>query len=702
MLARHGHAMAFDSDRRTFVVFGGCRLSPGSYVTYETPLGDTCELPEGASTWQQRSTVGPAPGPGYAMAYDGARRVCVLFGPPGADGTGQTWEWDGGMWLQVATTGPSARTGHTMIYDTRRQVTILFGGTAAPSQASDETWEWNGSLWRQLPIAGPEARSFHAMAYSPVQGSAVLFGGRSAQGAALDDTWVWDGSKWIPQAGSGPLPRFAHALGALGDVAVLAGGQSPWAGNGADLEDAWAWVWGVGWVELPGGRPPGRYGHNMASDDARILLFGGRNSLGEVERSDTWHWNTSEGWLPLAPGEPEVRYGAAMAYHAATGEIVLFGPSAETWIRRGLNWRRPAQSGPGGGQGYGITYDAGRQRTVLAGGGTDRTWDWNGTSWLARANLPHVMQHVPLVYDSIRQEVLLHNKGTWSWKGPFFGWTSRSTSGPGERTGHGMAFDECRGVVVLFGGINASGVRLSDTWEWDGSIWAEKTASGPPPCAYQTMVYDPARQLILLDGGETDSFLSTGLWSWDGTTWRCEGGTNGIMKAMCYDRQHGRLVAFGGTPVLWEVAPSHGLSEYGADVDCDGALDGDDNCPGVPNRLQADADSDGVGDSCDDCPATVFGLTVDASGCSAAVPGDHDRDGDVDLDDFEHFAACVTGPAVPYAPETRPLGCAASPEPGEPLSVDFDQDRDVDADDFAVLQRCYSARRRAARPDCAS
>ncbi|MCA9772813.1 MAG: thrombospondin type 3 repeat-containing protein [Myxococcales bacterium] len=39
------------------------------------------------------------------------------------------------------------------------------------------------------------------------------------------------------------------------------------------------------------------------------------------------------------------------------------------------------------------------------------------------------------------------------------------------------------------------------------------------------------------------------------------------------------------------------------DVDGDGLMNGEDNCPLAPNADQADADGDGAGDACDNCPA---------------------------------------------------------------------------------------------------
>lgn len=84
----------------------------------------------------------------------------------------------------------------------------------------------------------------------------------------------------------------------------------------------------------------------------------------------------------------------------------------------------------------------------------------------------------------------------------------------------------------------------------------------------------------------------------------------------------------------------------------------------------------------DDDPPTGFGkwyidnlriVEQDA----AAVPGDLDADGDVDLNDFQGFLGCVTG-----ANNGPPIGdCAA---------LDLDVDGDVDFADFALMQRAFT------------
>jgi len=123
------------------------------------------------------------------------------------------------------------------------------------------------------------------------------------------------------------------------------------------------------------------------------------------------------------------------------------------------------------------------------------------------------------------------------------------------------------------------------------------------------------------------------------------------------------------------------------DFDADGVLDGDDNCPTIPNTTQDDTDGDGVGDACDDCPDTPFGHPVGPDGCVPPIPGDFDGDVDVDQADFGHFQMCYTGTGKP---QTNP-NCQ---------DADLNGDDYADLDDFAIFQACMSGANNPGNPSC--
>jgi len=97
--------------------------------------------------------------------------------------------------------------------------------------------------------------------------------------------------------------------------------------------------------------------------------------------------------------------------------------------------------------------------------------------------------------------------------------------------------------------------------------------------------------------------------------------------------------------------------------------------------------ADGVGDACDACPGTVGGAVVDEQGCPIPVPGDFDRDGDVDQSDFGHLQACFSG-----------LGASELPPGCEDARLDVDGD--VDLNDFAIFQACMSGASLPGDPGC--
>ncbi len=124
-----------------------------------------------------------------------------------------------------------------------------------------------------------------------------------------------------------------------------------------------------------------------------------------------------------------------------------------------------------------------------------------------------------------------------------------------------------------------------------------------------------------------------------------------------------------------------------SDGDGDGVIDVCDGCPQAFDASQWDEDGDGVGDACDLCPGTPRGRHVTPFGC-ATVRADFDGDFDVDLEDFGHLQACLSGQGQSQAdPPCR--------------NARLDTDDDVDQQDVAVFRGCLSGANLTADPHCA-
>jgi Galactose oxidase, central domain len=176
------------------------------------------------------------------------------------------------------------------------------------------------------------------------------------------------------------------------------------------------------WTQrFPATSPPARFGAAMAQMGSNVVLFGGSGSNGLL--NDTWIWNgtnwthiTSFGAFGTGPS-PSPRRSAMMAYHEASGKVVLFGggigsavsPSdlSDTWIfqitaskllnRIFFEWIQvsPSSSPPAREAGM-LEYDPGSGRIVLAGGLNftvgllQDSWSFNvsSQSWTPLPNSP--------------------------------------------------------------------------------------------------------------------------------------------------------------------------------------------------------------------------------------------------------------------------------------------------------------------------
>jgi hypothetical protein len=118
-------------------------------------------------------------------------------------------------------------------------------------------------------------------------------------------------------------------------------------------------------------------------------------------------------------------------------------------------------------------------------------------------------------------------------------------------------YDSDNKTVVLFGGLYGDGTLSDDTWVWNGSTWTDYPGSqiqAPPARQLAAMAFDPVlHQLILFGGEDAAGQALPDTWAWNGASWyqqsdQAVSGTPGPREAaaMAYDGG-GNLILFGGT-----------------------------------------------------------------------------------------------------------------------------------------------------------
>jgi hypothetical protein len=287
------HAMAYDSGRQMVVSFGGQdgnNLPNDHNETWEWSCAD--------GTWILRNDLGNSPlaRHSHAMAYDSAHQVVVLFaGSLGGPDSNDTWEYDGTTWTEQSPAGdiPGVRIAHAMAYHATEGVTVLFGGHVSGTRLND-TWEWDSETETWTDVSPPEearppGREYPAMAYDSDCGVILIFGGQDGAGR-FDDTWAWDGSIWtdVTPAAGNPSPRYASGMtydSVRRKMIMFTGSPS----GGGGLDDTWEWEWDCStgsWTQIPTTiQPSARLHVGMVFDAScsKTVLFGGWTTL-----DDTW------------------------------------------------------------------------------------------------------------------------------------------------------------------------------------------------------------------------------------------------------------------------------------------------------------------------------------------------------------------------------------------------------------------------------
>jgi hypothetical protein len=222
-----------------------------------------------------------------------------------------------------------------------------------------------------------------------------------------------------------------------------------------------------------------------------IIRYGGLPLDSNACVPETWEWDLEQ-WRQVNADPPTACDHAFMAWDEGDLLALLVGGgdgdgnlSTETWAWDGTTWTRLADEGPAGRAHFGLVYDAAHQQTLLYGGYDgnqvfDDLWAWGGDAWELvelPGNSPGPRSHAGMAISP--QGLLLY--GGSSSVSTFSGltdetwfltdgrWQLVEGPGPSPRGSPALGYDETRQVFVLYGGFDASGAQLADTWEWDGA-----------------------------------------------------------------------------------------------------------------------------------------------------------------------------------------------------------------------------------------
>ena len=176
------------------------------------------------------------------------------------------------------------------------------------------------------------------------------------------------------------------------------------------------------------------------------------------------------------------------------------------------------------------------------------------------------------VYDSVSDRMVMFGgydldfnrlNDIWEYNAATKTWievTPATGAAPAPRSGHAMAFDPTRRVIIVFGGLNNSGTHLSDTWEWNTvtKVWSNVTPGTSPSIRQGArLVKDVANdRLILVGGTDSVSCFYHDTWAWNLTsrTWTLlSPGMSPANKfygrtfhGMAYNTATNRVTVFGG------------------------------------------------------------------------------------------------------------------------------------------------------------
>ena len=567
---REGLVLASDQTRPRVFGFGGRSQSYGGRE--DVFPSDTWEWSDGKWT---RHDEGPQPRGrlGHDMASLPMPSQLVLFGGYDAEGVclEDTWvRTENGWEARTPLQSPTPRLAHAMAFDPGSGRVLLFGGRECETNALlDDLWAWDGDNWQLLAPGGdvPAARYGHDLT-STDEGIAMLGGGTSAN-SGYPELWHYNEGTWslISEINTpGPPPFFGSASRLAGDDDIVY------------FTEQGIFVWtGAAWIRVVEHQNnvlvgldrmwPAGLGGIQAAHEVAAMPWAGEHLRWLGGRTLSW----SGSWKDLTPlhstlkaDVPTLTNGnqeLAAAYDPDNDEVILYlQPGAlatpgRTWIWEvgALRWREvtpewrdvaylDSRAGfASTRRGARMVWDGSKIR-LIAGEGSflddsevrgqnwtlDRTTGrWtsaSGGDFSARTLAAYVSAGEDVIAQGGRGADGILLSDTWRCALGVFPRVCNELSGdqsPSARYKHALGWAPSSDLALLFGGIDANGVKPADTWLLDEAGWRplQGRYCTPSPRTDHAMAYHPGSDTIVLYGGLEGALasprVSRELWVFD-------------------------------------------------------------------------------------------------------------------------------------------------------------------------------------------
>jgi hypothetical protein len=543
-------AIAYDPIHNQVVMFGGFE----SAVPGQGEYSDITWTFDGTSWTEHDPTAAGIPQPparGYEFMSTDPGHGVFMFGGQNGHLMNDAWEWDGVRWhlkqaeddavsctSMVRPCGDAVRTtgdetGMVEAAPNAGDGIIVLPGLHLSGTTEDysdlRTWVWTGSSWTvaaaSTPIFNPQGPDHAYVVYSG--GADYLFGNGKE--------YAWNGSVWtqvttahLPATRDWPALAGLPAAGTSPDRIVLFGGQKdPEATTRTYMDDTWE-QYAAPATTIANSSQFSATTYTATASSTQVLGTVTRtgNTSAGAQIDVAAHDGTAHNGTDYTLAAPVHVPFAAGQTSAGFGIDVTHGSTAKQFT---VSLQSPSDTTIGTPSTATVTIDA----APSSGGGGSGGFDWTATttpfgpgprqaaamaSWtppgdtagqLGAALFSGQGNFTPGATSSLLDDTWVYQSTAWAQllnTCPAPQTLAGCANWPSARTMASMTYDAQSKTTVLFGGQDASGNALDDTWLLQGTTWTQvpRSASFDWPSARQDASFadELGTDGVLLFGGK--------------------------------------------------------------------------------------------------------------------------------------------------------------------------------------------------------